>query len=91
MQRNGDDKTLLNHHKINSLISIPVLTCDDPGPLEHGTKFPSEVRTFYECGEFLNFTCDTGYQLTGDSAIRCGAMGFSSGRPECGWCIFCKL
>ncbi|XP_056264534.1 beta-2-glycoprotein 1-like [Pseudoliparis swirei] len=61
------------------LLCIPK-RCPSPDPLAHGESFYEDV-VFQSR---INFTCDEGYTLTGDSTMVCLANGtWSAQVPEC--------
>lgn len=68
------------------------VNCGDPGGLTNGVSdFPG---TRYE--DMVTYTCNAGYNITGDINRRCQATGLWSGsRPFC-WCkmvyfLWCKI
>ncbi|XP_062869777.1 seizure protein 6 homolog [Trichomycterus rosablanca] len=58
--------------------------CSNPGA--PSTAIQSSEKTFYQVGETLTFTCQPGYELHGESTIRClpgHPSEWSSAPPAC--------
>ncbi len=62
----------------SSLISIPA-GCPDPS-VENGQK--GSTKGPFCDGDKVVFTCDAGYELEGDSTVKCTNGQFNSQRPR---------
>ncbi len=55
--------------------------CSDPGPVTNGHKHPASG--LYDHGDQIVFTCDAGYEMEGDSTIKCVYGYFNKPIPKC--------
>nr|XP_034302889.1 hyalin-like [Crassostrea gigas] len=78
---------LSSGHWSNSIPSCQRVNCGDPGVLTNGV--PDFPGTRYE--DVVTYTCNAGYNITGDVNRRCQATGLWSGlRPFCWYSISCS-
>ena len=59
------------------------MICPDVSPLENGEFAYSDSAVPRSEGSFVNYSCDTGYGLTGEKRQTCTSSGWDGIEPRC--------
>lgn len=79
-----------NLHVCNFSFLPAVVTCERPPDVDHGSFSP--FKNTYQYNEVVKYSCDAGYNMTGNDSRSCSQSGtFTSAPPTCTSKFFCVL